>query len=132
ASTISSAVDLVKGMIGVNGLALPASLLDGPGLLARAMHRINVVPAAITIVDFGKIALWIIILLFIALALPNTLEILARYEPALGVKPKPIKSAIGAAAQWNASLPWAIAISAIAMVAMASIGGPSEFLYWQF
>jgi D-alanyl-lipoteichoic acid acyltransferase DltB (MBOAT superfamily) len=132
APTISSAIDLVKGMIGVNGLALPASLLDGAGLLPRALHHINVMPAAITIADFGKTVLSIVILLFIALTLPNTLELLARYEPALGVKPKPHKHAIARAVQWNASLPWAIAISAMATVAMASIGGPSEFLYWQF
>jgi hypothetical protein len=33
---------------------------------------------------------------------------------------------------WGPSLPWAVAVSAIAAVAIFSTGGPSEFLYWQF
>jgi len=34
--------------------------------------------------------------------------------------------------EWGASLPWAIAVSAITAIAIVSMGGPSEFLYWQF
>ena len=33
---------------------------------------------------------------------------------------------------WGPSLPWAISVSVAAAVAIFSIGGPSEFLYWQF
>ena len=70
--------------------------------------------------------------MFVALACPNTLQILARYEPALGVKSQSIKFPIGRIVEWDASLPWAIAVSVIAAVAIVSLGGPSEFLYWQF
>jgi hypothetical protein len=35
-------------------------------------------------------------------------------------------------ARWDASLPWAVAVSVLATMAIVSIGGPSEFLYWQF
>jgi len=48
------------------------------------------------------------------------------------VKPRPTKFAFGRGVEWGASLPWAIAMSAIAAIAMVSLGGPSEFLYWQF
>jgi hypothetical protein len=34
--------------------------------------------------------------------------------------------------EWAPSLPWAIAMSAIAAIGIFYIGGPSEFLYWQF
>jgi hypothetical protein len=72
--------------------------------------------------------------MFVALACPNTLQILARFEPALGVKPRPAKLALGGfgIAEWSPSLPWAIVMSAVAAIAIVSIGGPSEFLYWQF
>jgi hypothetical protein len=78
--------------------------------------------------------MWIAILLFIALVCPNTLQILAPYEPALGVKPRSIAPMIGKIRipAWSPSLPWAVAVSAAAAVAVFSIGGPSEFLYWQF
>ena len=78
--------------------------------------------------------MWIAVLLFIALVCPNTLEILAPYEPALGVKPQSTAPVIGRfrIPAWGPSLPWAVAISVVAAIAIFSTGGPSEFLYWQF
>ncbi len=77
-------------------------------------------------------AIWISVLMFVVLACPNTLQILSRYQPALGMKPQPTKLGIGRVLEWDASLPWAIAVSGIAAIAIVSIRGPSEFLYWQF
>ncbi|HUI21388.1 MAG TPA: MBOAT family O-acyltransferase [Methylocella sp.] len=130
--TMMSAFDLVKGMIGANGVALPQALFDQLGPLGPALHRIGVMAEPWSVGDFTKMAIWIPILMFVVLACPNTLQILAPYEPALGVKPQSARFAIGRGFEWGASLPWAIAMSAIAAVAMASLGGPSEFLYWQF
>jgi alginate O-acetyltransferase complex protein AlgI len=130
--TMTSAMDLVKGIIGLNGIALPQPLFDSIRPLASMLHAVGVTAESWSIRDFAKTAIWIFILMFVALACPNTLQIMARYEPALGVKPKPTKLAMGRILEWNASLPWAIAVSATAAIAIASIGGPSEFLYWQF
>jgi alginate O-acetyltransferase complex protein AlgI len=135
ASTLTSAIDLVKGIIGLNGIALPQALFDHLGPLTSTFHGIGVIPAeSWSSQDFGKTAIWIGFLMFVAFACPNTLQILARYEPALGVKPQPTKFVIGRIKilEWGPSLPWAIAVSAIAGIAIVSIGGPSEFLYWQF
>ena len=51
-----------------------------------------------------------------------------------GVKPAATMPIIGKLRipAWGPSLPWAIAVSVVAAVAIFSIGGPSEFLYWQF
>ena len=46
--------------------------------------------------------------MFVALACPNILQILARFEPAQGVKSQSAKLATGSFVQWDASLPWAI------------------------
>src|SRR5215469_2251803 len=135
APTMASAIDLVKGIIGLNGIALPHALFDHLGPLTSAFHGIGVIATESgSSQDFVKTAIWICFLMFVALACPNTLQILARYEPALGVKPQQTKFAIGRIKilEWGPSLPWAIAVSAIAGVAIVSIGGPSEFLYWQF
>jgi D-alanyl-lipoteichoic acid acyltransferase DltB (MBOAT superfamily) len=134
APTMTSAIDLVKGSVGMNGFGLPQDLLGKLGPLAGILHRIGVVGEAGSGQDFASTARWICLLLFIALALPNTLQILDRYEPALGVKPGPARLSIGKIRilEWSPSLVWAIAMSAIAAVAFVSIGGPSEFLYWQF
>jgi len=130
--TIASAVDLVKGIIGLNGIGLPEALFGHLGSLAERLHAIGVVAESWSLPDFAKTAIWISVLMFVALACPNTLQILARYEPALGVTAQSAKLPTHSIMQWNASLPWAIAVSAVAAIAVVSIGGPSEFLYWQF
>jgi alginate O-acetyltransferase complex protein AlgI len=130
-TTIASAIDIVKGLIGLNGIALPQALFDQLGPLSAALHRLGAVQSW-SVRDFAQLAIWIFVLMFVALACPNTLQMLSRYEPALGVKPRPTKLGIERVLEWNASLPWAIAVSGIAAIAIVSISGPSEFLYWQF
>ncbi len=134
ASTIKSAIDLVKGIVGLNGLRLPQDLVGRLGPLTGILNRIGITGEAWNSHDFISAGEWICLLLFIALALPNTLQILGRYEPALGVKPVPTRLAIGKIRfwEWGPSVPWAIAMSAIGAIAIVSMGGPSEFLYWQF
>jgi hypothetical protein len=131
-TTMTSAIDLVKGIIGLNGIGLPQALFDHLGPVAASLHSIGVVAESWSLHDFTKTLIWICVLMFIALACPNTLQILAPYEPALGVTSQSAKLAIGSIVEWKASLPWAIAMSAIAAIAIKSMGGPSEFLYWQF
>jgi hypothetical protein len=119
ATTVRSAVDLAKGVFGLNGVALP----HGAAAIAATYGT-----------DIEKAVMWIAILLFIALVCPNTLQMLAPYEPALGVKPASTAPIIGSLRMpaWGPSLPWAVAISLMAAVAIFYTGGPSEFLYWQF
>jgi hypothetical protein len=118
ATTVHSAIDLLKGALGLHGLGL-----HGAAALAATYGT-----------DLRHAAMWVVILLFIALVCPNTLQILAPYEPALGVKPAATMPIIGKLRipAWGPSLPWALAVSVVAAVAIFSIGGPSEFLYWQF
>jgi alginate O-acetyltransferase complex protein AlgI len=132
-TTIASAVDIMKGLVGLNGVALPQALLVQLGHWGTTLHGLGIIAAqSWNVRDFVQLAIWISVLMFIALACPNTLEMLSSYEPALGVKPRPTKLGISRVLEWNASLPWAIAMSGIAAIAIASISGPSEFLYWQF
>ena len=136
ATTVRSAVDVLKGLIGQNGVTLPQTLFDhlGPSLTS-ALYRLGVMSDSfLTAHDFEMAAIWAAVLLFIALVCPNTLQILAPYEPALGVKPASTAPIIGRLRipAWGPSLPWAAAISIVAAVAIFSTGGPSEFLYWQF
>jgi len=133
--TIASAVDLMKGLIGQNGVALPQAIYGHLGPLAGWLHRVGVTsvsPALWSGQEFARMVEWIFALMLIALACPNTLEILARYEPALGVKPLTTDFPARRFIEWNASLPWAIGVSIVAAIAIVSMGGRSEFLYWQF
>jgi hypothetical protein len=84
--------------------------------------------------NFIELGMWVLALFFIVVACPNTLELLAPYDPALGVKVQ--SSASGAAPikvpGWAPSILWAAAVAVIAMLGVANLTGPSEFLYWQF
>jgi alginate O-acetyltransferase complex protein AlgI len=133
--TITSALDLVKGLVGKNGVALPQAIYDHLGPLASWLHRVGVTTVAPELwngEEFGRMAVWIIASLLIALACPNSLQILARYEPALGVKPSPMYIAGRRVVEWNPSVPWAFGVSIMAAMAILSLHGRSEFLYWQF
>jgi alginate O-acetyltransferase complex protein AlgI len=133
--TLTSAIELMKGLVAQNGVALPQAIYDHLGPLAGWLHRAGVASAAPELwsgKEFGGMVLWILVSLLIALVFPNTLQILARYEPALGVKPQTVYFGGGSVSEWNASLPWAIGVSIVAAMAMLSLSGPSEFLYWQF
>ncbi len=132
-TTTTAAIDLVKGMIGLNGVSVPLAVYERLGPLAGWLDRVGVHHQPWGGQDFLMLAMWIPILMFIALACPNTLQILARYEPALGVKPgTPATVKLGRVIEWRPSLPWAFGMSVIAAAGIFFLGGPSEFLYWQF
>jgi alginate O-acetyltransferase complex protein AlgI len=133
ASTIHAAVELLKGMIGLNGLALPASIFDSLGPLAEWLHYAGIVRGLGSGINMEMIAIWVPFLALISLACPNTLQILARYEPALGVQPSPRESGVvEKVLVWNASVAWGIALAVVAAIGILHLGGQSEFLYWQF
>jgi alginate O-acetyltransferase complex protein AlgI len=132
-STLQGAANILKGMIGLNGVALPQDLYDRLGPLAGWLHNVGVAPEAGSSQSFMMLTVWISALMFIVLACPNTLQILARYEPALGVKPQPTgQSTAWMVVEWDGSLPWAIGMSIIAAMGVFFLDSPSQFLYWQF
>ena len=139
APTMATAAGIFRGMLGLNGLLLPPSLYDRVGPLAHFFGRAT--ESAIAFDSFKTLVVWIPLLLVIALGLPNTLQILSRYEPALGVRPVAVAgtATIGARLRaafarvaWNPTLAWAIGLSILAAIGVYQLGGNSEFLYWQF
>jgi D-alanyl-lipoteichoic acid acyltransferase DltB (MBOAT superfamily) len=133
AATMGAAGNLLKGMFGLNGVALPRSVIDRLGPVTGVLSDLGVVRGLEPGVDANQLTVWIAGLTFIALVFPNTLEVLARYEPALGVKELPPEKRRGRLAiAWSASPVWAVVLSVIAATGVFYLGGQSEFLYWQF
>src|SRR6267142_241856 len=139
-SSIEAGFVLVKGMLGLNGVSLPAAIGNRLG---------EWLPGAVVLEwSSGKnlvfSLIWIASLLGIAWLAPNTLQTFARYRPALGFAPvaEPPSVAVGggerrtpiAGAQltWHPSTRWALAIALLAVGGILALGRPSEFLYWQF
>jgi alginate O-acetyltransferase complex protein AlgI len=129
ASTMGGALDIFKGLFGLNGVALPFGIHERLG--AGLMGKLGVTVVTWESKDFVKMAMLIPALLAIALFLPNTQEVLAKYEPSLGFKSAPAR--LGRVqVVWSPSLAWGIGVAAAAMIAIYQLAGPSEFLYWQF
>lgn len=129
-ATAASAI--FQGMLGANGITLPQNLFDKLGPLIGMVHPFVTASPVASVRELAIALTWVLALLFIALALPNALQIMARYEPALGVKPHPGLSPVSRVLEWRPSMPWAIALSALAAATITRIGINSEFLYWQF
>jgi D-alanyl-lipoteichoic acid acyltransferase DltB (MBOAT superfamily) len=132
--TLGAAFDVVKGMAGLNGVALaePAYGQIGPLFAWLREHFAMFEPSAGRAFALAVIC-WIFLVLLIALVCPNTLQILAPYEPALGVG-RPGRNLPRAAivVEWRPSVAWAVGMSVIAAIGVLLLGAESEFLYWQF
>jgi hypothetical protein len=70
---------------------------------------------------------WVSVLLVVALACPNSMQILAGYRPALG-----IRAGEPAWFSWQPRAVWAIGAGVVGVAGFLSLGQLSEFLYWQF
>jgi D-alanyl-lipoteichoic acid acyltransferase DltB (MBOAT superfamily) len=114
-ANLKTAAELFKGMLGLHGIGW-SQLTGSDAVVGRT-----------------RVAFWIAVSAFIALVCPNTLQILSRYEPALGWKPSPQDGATAKTSLlWTPSLAWLVAVSIIAAIGILYLGGQSEFLYWQF
>lgn len=110
APSLHAALQMLSGMAGLNG-----------GFEAWPT------PGAETLRVTRDLA-WLAMLYAVVWCLPNTQQIMAQYEPALGrIQPGPMPWF-----RWQLNLPWAIACGFGALAAFLAIGGTGEFLYFQF
>ncbi|HEY6458325.1 MAG TPA: MBOAT family O-acyltransferase [Steroidobacteraceae bacterium] len=129
--TAHVAAEVFKGMLGLHGIELPPAMAHKAAALGLGRH----VSAAtdMSTVYFLTQQLWMIVLLLIALALPNAIQLMRDYQPMLGARERPANTGILARTlRWNPTLVWAVAMALLAAAAIMRVGGPSEFLYWQF
>lgn len=126
---LTAAVAILKGMTGFSGIALPAEIYDHLGPLVALLQRAGVDRGLVTGIPFTRMLMWVGMLLVLAIAGPNTLQLKAAYEPALGWKSAPAVdwSFGGRTAAWRASLAWACAVSAVAALAILRPGGHTSF-----
>jgi alginate O-acetyltransferase complex protein AlgI len=132
APTIGAAVVLWKGMVGVYGATLPQAVFYRLGPIAGWLTALDVQPAWTSGSMLLEATSRIGVSLVIALALPNTLEILAAYEPALGVRQAKVPSRLVRSLVWAPTRTWAIGLACVTLAGILSLGELSEFLYWQF
>jgi D-alanyl-lipoteichoic acid acyltransferase DltB (MBOAT superfamily) len=105
APSVTAALSLLGGMLGLHGVGV-----------------------AVPDVRVARDVAWLVVLYAIVWGMPNTQQIMRDYAPALGrIVAGPLP-----AIRWEPSLRWAAAFGGAATLALLSIGGTGEFLYFQF
>jgi len=128
-----AAKSILQGMLGLHGIGLPQALFDPLASLAARSGGWIHPSMEISATDLIGATGWVIMLLAGALLLPNTLQILDRYTPALAAPRAALEIGwLRRALVWTPSLVWVAGLGALACVAVFRLGGQSEFLYWQF
>jgi len=124
ADSIGTGFNILKGMAGHNGLALPLKWMENPEHNAVAQWLLN---QGVKTTDnyalfaAGEELRWLALLLAICWCLPNTVEIfsLERNEtPSFW--------------RWRPNRWWALLTVIMAYASIVSISNPSEFIYFQF
>lgn len=129
AADLSSAANIGKGMIGLHGIGLPARLAEAIG--KPSLGPMMLLDGEVGMAAFATAAAYLIGLLAIALLLPNSLQVMSKYTPALYVQERPSTLA-GVSVYWRPTLLWMAFTAALAAISMSRLSGKSEFLYWQF
>lgn len=138
APSFAGAFNLLAGMAGMNGIAIPSGLEFAVRPIRGLLDILGVRFVHATGTALVMTYAWVTALLAIAFLCPNSQQIMARVKPVLE---PPGGMAHGGTAvtadrgswwEWRSSAFWAIAIGCLAFIAMISITRVSEFLYWQF
>jgi alginate O-acetyltransferase complex protein AlgI len=133
APSVGSALAVLHGMFGGNGVTLPNAILARLGSAGEHLQAIGVMADSSGGRSFLLFAVWLVLLFCIAMIPPNTLQVLACYEPALGIKPAAGgPSNVFVRIAWHPSTRWAIGLSVVSALGILSLGQLSAFLYWQF
>lgn len=134
ATSFDSALAILKGMFGFNGISLPEGLASSLGQLGEATGgwisfegiQVNPFPIGVTA------AIWALAASLIAFLAPNVCQIMHRYEPAFETYPGELKPARHAWLTWSPRLGWAIIVAVLSFWTLANLTRVSEFLYFQF
>jgi D-alanyl-lipoteichoic acid acyltransferase DltB (MBOAT superfamily) len=137
APDMKAALLMLKAMAGGNGIALPNAIMARLGAAGAALESIGIGTYLGGGGDFVMTWLWVGVLTVIALAAPNSIEIMRRYRPALSrfsvseryaVSPLKILDRL----IWRPSTGWSVACAVLAAMGILSLGRISQFLYFQF
>jgi alginate O-acetyltransferase complex protein AlgI len=137
APSFSSAFNLLAGMAGLNGIAIPSGLEFALRPLRGPLDVLGVRFVATSGTMLLMTYVWVTVLLGIAFLLPNSQQILAPANPVLELSGmRTGKAGLETSRrpwwEWRPSPFWAVAIGGAAFIAIISITRVSEFLYWQF
>jgi hypothetical protein len=135
AQDMAAAIQVARGMLGINGIALPLEWQHQLGPIEPALVWLGVsfqhLNGRFNEVGFTSDAFyWLFILGLLIWCTPNTQQIMGRHFPALAIY-QGDKQAVSWLL-WKPTILWSIAAALMAIIGLANITKVSEFLYYQF
>ncbi len=138
AESFDAALVMLNGMAGLNGVALPNAVAVRLGPIWPVLHGVGVTTYLGGGLQFIMTWAWILFLFPIALILPNTQQIMSRFEPGLQLHTAEDRAELRPAIRihsrltWRPSASWALNMGVIAAFGVLAMTRVSEFLYFQF
>jgi alginate O-acetyltransferase complex protein AlgI len=133
ADNVPSAINLLSGMMGVNGVAVHPTMLQLPGV--RQLTELLGIPVSFAPYFNLRRVLPIVVFLAVVWTLPNTQQWLGHYRTALGYKAATgwLERLVPATA-WRPTAVFGIVVGVFGVFALirALSSAPTEFLYFQF
>lgn len=127
AASFESAVHILEGMAGMNGVALPAGLVLQLGPVGVWLSEHGFSDVSLSGQQFVLTWAWVIVLLGVALVCPNSQQILSRYHPA-----QETGRMMASRLSWRMSRGWAVVSGIAFAIGLFALPRVSEFLYFQF
>ena len=136
ANDLDSALVILKGMSGANGVELPNAILSRLGDWGTVLQTLGINPYFGGGTQFVLTYVWVIALMVVAILFPNTQQVISNYAPALVLynhgetSDHSLKNKI--VFNWKPNLAWASIIAIMAVLGILALTSVSEFLYFQF
>jgi D-alanyl-lipoteichoic acid acyltransferase DltB (MBOAT superfamily) len=131
ADTLTAAIEIVKGMIGMNGFILPASLYDMLGILGPPLKTIGVAFTGIVTASPISAGIWIFVSLVICWFLPNVQEYMSNFNPTLDSFTEEGEKHLWRM-RWDPSFWRTVVLGVMATVVVLGLTHVSEFIYSRF
>ena len=134
ATDFSRALTIVGAMWGNGGIALPESLAPHLHALQPLLDKLGVTFYVGGGTRFVQTWVWVLVAASICFLLPNTQQIMRRYEPALDyhAAEEGLRALPAVPLAWLPNRRWAVLVSVLMLACLLSLGRPAEFLYFQF
>ena len=133
AESMNAAENILAGMVGLHGFVLSPAFVDRLGELEPwlLVHGV-IIQEMFRFGTMSTLLIWILGLLLISVALPNTQQIMRRYRPAFETYKGEILRLRWRILEWRPTRIWALFSSTIFVLAVLGLTRVSEFLYFQF
>ena len=131
ADSFAAAARIYRGLVGSNGIILPPDAVGWLGPLHPWLLQLGWRFESVRYLYGWEQLAWLIVLGVIAFLLPNTMQLLARYKPALLSQSLSV-ALQSSRIQWRPTVYWATTLAVLMSWALLAINRVDEFLYFQF